>query len=321
MTARVGKPGQLSRSAVRRRFDRAALKFDDADFVHRQAADGLLERMLPMRLEVKRVLDAGAACGDASRVLRRRFRGSHIISLDLSLAMLQAARRARSRFSRISELQADAMALPIRSDSIDLVFANLLLPWIDDLGSFLAGVARVLRKDGLFVFSTLGPDSLAELRDAWRAIDDAEHVNPFMDMHNVGDALVQAGLREPVVDVEHLTVTYGSVQSLFSDLTDAGARNCLQGRARGLTGRGRSRPCAGRWKRASTMPGLPSRWNWCSGMPGAAGQADRQANSGLRRRALAGDRVRLILRRLTPRLSYCNKRGLQYEIVANCLHA
>ncbi len=131
------------------------------------------------------------------------------------------------------------MALPIRSDSIDLVFANLLLPWIDDLGIFLAGVARVLRKDGLFVFSTLGPDSLAELRDAWRATDDMEHVNSFMDMHNVGDAVMQAGLREPVVDVEHLAVTYSSVQSLFSDLTGAGARNCLQGRARGLTGRGR----------------------------------------------------------------------------------
>ncbi|MEX0976500.1 MAG: methyltransferase domain-containing protein [Woeseia sp.] len=192
-----------------------------------------------MQIEVKRVLDAGAAHGHASRVLRRRFRGSHVTSLDLSFGMLQAARRARSRFARISELQADAMALPIRSDSIDLVFANLLLPWIDDPGSFLAGVARVLRKDGLFVFSALGPDSLAELRDAWRTIDDAEHVHPFMDMHNVGDALMQAGLREPVVDVEHLTVTYGSVQSLFSDLTDAGARNCLRGRARGLTGRGR----------------------------------------------------------------------------------
>ncbi len=131
------------------------------------------------------------------------------------------------------------MSLPIRSGSIDLVFANLLLPWIDDLGSFLAEVARVLRKDGLFMFSSLGPDSLAELRDAWRAIDDVEHVNSFTDMHNVGDALMQAGLREPVVDVEHLTVTYGSVKSLFSDLTDAGARNCLQGRARGLTGKAR----------------------------------------------------------------------------------
>ncbi len=239
MTKGSDKLGQLSRSDVRRRFDRAASKFANADFVHRQAADGLLERMLPMQLEVKRVLDAGAACGHASRALRRRFRGSHVISLDLSLDMLRAARRARSRFSKISELQADAMALPLRSDSIDLVFANLLLPWIDDLGSFLAGVARVLRKDGLFVFSTLGPHSLAELRDAWRDIDDAEHVNLFMDMHNVGDALMQAGLREPVVDVENLTVTYGSVQSLFSDLTDAGARNCLRGRTHGLTGRGR----------------------------------------------------------------------------------
>jgi malonyl-CoA O-methyltransferase len=238
-TIRKVMPGQLRYRDVRRRFEQAADTYARADFVPRHMADGLLERILPMRIEVKRALDAGSAGGSASRELRRRYKGSHIVSLDIAPGMLHAARKARSRFARISELQADATLLPFRDGSLDLVFANLLLPWIDDLPVFLAGVARVLRKDGLFVFSTLGPRSLRELREAWQTVDDAEHVNAFPDMHDIGDAVMQAGMREPVLDVEYLTVSYSSVQALFADLTAVGGRNCLRGRAAGLTGRSR----------------------------------------------------------------------------------
>lgn len=231
------KPGSLAPRDVRRRFDRAAASFDRADFVHRHAADGMLERMSPMLVDVEHILDAGAATGAASRVLAKRFRRSRVVSLDASLRMLRRARKSRSRFSRIEEIQADAALPPLRTGSIDLVFANMLLPWIDDVPAFFGSVARVLRKDGLFVFSSLGPDSLKELREAWRAIDDDQHVMTFSDMHDVGDALVQAGLREPVLDVDYLKLTYEDVPSLFADLTATGGRNTLRGRRRTLTGR------------------------------------------------------------------------------------
>lgn len=199
----------------------------------------MLERMLPMTVEVRRILDVGAATGKSSRQLARRFRRSRVVSLDASMNMLRRARRGRSRFARVTELQADALALPLPSGSMDLVFANLLLPWIDDLPAFFSGVARVLRKDGLFVFSTLGPDSFAELREAWRTVDEGEHVSRFPDMHDVGDAAVRAGLRDPVLDVDWLTLEYGSTDTLLRDLTAAGARNSLHGRGSGLSGRGR----------------------------------------------------------------------------------
>lgn len=220
---------------VRRRFDRAAGEFEHADFLHRTAAEGIFDRLAPIQIRPRCVIDLGCASGRDSRLLAKRFRGSRIIGLDLSAGMLRQARSARPWLAKIREIQAHACALPFVSGCADLVFANLLLPWIDDVPTFLTEVARVLRKDGLFVFSSLGPDSLGELRAVWRNIDSHEHVNRFDDMHDIGDSLLQQGLRDPVLDVDHLLVEYRDLKSLFRDLTRSGARNSLVRRRRSLT--------------------------------------------------------------------------------------
>lgn len=195
-----------------------------------------------MLIDAKRILDAGSATGSAARELTRIYRGSHVVSLDHSLEMLKAARKSRGRFTRVSELQADAAALPLKSGSIDLAFANMLLPLVGSAGDverLCREINRVLREGGLFAFSSLGPDSLMELRHAWAQVDQGEHVNAFMDMHDVGDALVRSGLRDPVLDVDYLTVTYPDADALIGDLTRAGARNALAARRGTLTGRRR----------------------------------------------------------------------------------
>lgn len=231
--------GKLKPTLVRRRFDRAATQFAGADFVHRRSADGLLQRMLPISMQPQLVLDIGSALGEGSRMLAKHFKKARIVSLDTSASMLGAAHKARGWFSRVRELQADARQLPLQTGSVDLVFANMLLPWIDNLPACLEEVARVLRPDGTFLFATLGPDSLTEIRQAWRNIDDGLHVHEFPDMHNLGDAIVRAGLRDPVLDIDYLTVTYRNTEALFSDLAAAGARNSLLGRRQSLTGKGR----------------------------------------------------------------------------------
>jgi malonyl-CoA O-methyltransferase len=261
---------------VRRRFDRAAAGFESADFVHRHAAAGLLERLVPMTLTVERVLDAGSAAGGASRALAKTWRKSRVVSLDLSMCMLRKARASRSRFARISELQADATQLPLADGTIDLVFANMLLPWSIDPAGFLFEVRRVLRKEGLFAFSTLGPDSLREVRDAWAEVDADEHVNAFPDMHDVGDLVTRAGLSDPVVDVDYLTVAYRSSDALLRDLTNAGARNCLERRRRTLTGKQRFARMQAALQSRFGGDGLPLRLElvfghaWGSGPPAAA---------------------------------------------------
>ncbi len=235
------RPGTLSLHDVQRRFNKAAAGFDDVDFVHRKTADGLMDRLKPVIIDVKCILDLGGATGSASRHLSKRFKRSRVVVLDASREMLQAANRKRTWFSRVTMLQGDAMALPLRTGCVDLVFSNLLLPWLDDLQAAFTEVARVLRAGGLFVFSTLGPDSLSALRDAWASVDDGRHVSPFADMHDVGDGLVRAGLREPVLDTDFLNVSYRDTATVFRDLTLAGARNCLSGRTKALTGKERFR--------------------------------------------------------------------------------
>jgi malonyl-CoA O-methyltransferase len=224
---------------IQRRFDRAAASFDDADFVHAVTRDGLLARLEPLILEARSILDLGAATGSTGRLLRKRFRRAHIVSLDASHRMAARALAGKGWLSRGSAVQADASRLPFGDGVFDLVIANQLLPWIPDPGPAFAEVARVLRPGGVFAFATLGPDSLAELRRAWARVDDGAHVHTFADMHDIGDGIVRAGLADPVLDVDRLTVSYDDADRLFSDLAGAGARNVLPDRARGLTGRRR----------------------------------------------------------------------------------
>jgi malonyl-CoA O-methyltransferase len=200
----------------RHRFDRAAASFDAADFVHATTRDGLFARMAPMKVDARTIIDLGSATGSSAQQLSKIFRRSTIIPVDLSHAMLKRAVRRSPWFTKTRPVQADARLLPFVDHSIDLVFANLLLPWIRDRERVFSEVARVLSENGLFMFSTLGPDSLRELLHGG-----------FADMHDVGDELVGAGLLDPVLDVDRLTVTYQDPQSLNQDLKAIGATDCL----------------------------------------------------------------------------------------------
>lgn len=232
-------PYAIDSRAVERRFDRAAGTFDDADFLHALTRDGLFSRLEPMTIDAGTVADLGCGTGAAIRPLAKLYRGARILGVDRSQGMLDRCRKRRLWLTKAEFVKADARDLPFDDHSVDVVFANLLLPWIDELAPLAREVSRVLRKDGLFAFSTLGPDTLGTLRDAWAAIDETVHVNRFVDMHDVGDGLARNGLRDPVLDVDRTTVTYENAAGLFRDLTASGARNALARRRAGLTGRDR----------------------------------------------------------------------------------
>lgn len=283
MIASNEKPTPNARD-VRRRFDRAAVSFDDADFVHSVTRTGLLARLDPVVVTANTVVDLGCATGTATRPLARRFRRAHIVSVDVSAAMLARARRKRPWFARHSLVQADAAALPFADHSIDVVFANLLLPWIADPGAVFAEIARVLKAEGLFAFATLGPDSLDELRQAWRRVDSGAHVFRFPDMHDVGDAALRAGLRDPVLDVDHLSVSYEEPEQLLRDLTASGARNSLGQRARCVVPPSRFREMLARLETMRTAGLLVFEFElvyghcWGPGRPAARGEVSIDVN-------------------------------------------
>ena len=222
---------------VQRRFDRAAEGFDSADFAHAHVRGGLLERLEPLEVAPGLVLDLGSATGSAAFELARRYRKSRVVAIDASRDMTRQVASRRRWLSKVHAVQADARALPIPDHSAALVFSNLLLPWIGDPDTVFGEVARVLKKDAPFIFSALGPDSLKTLKEAFESVGADPRVNVFPDMHDIGDGLVRAGLRDPVLDVDRLTIDYSSAQSLFKDLTATGARNALAARRPALLGR------------------------------------------------------------------------------------
>lgn len=218
---------ELDQVALRHANDRIAANFDATDFLCAETRARLLERLGLMTLKPKRILDLGGATGAARSVLKQLYPEAEIINLDWSDAMLK-----RDRGDRVC---ADAHALPLADNTMDLVVSNLMLPGCADPAGVFREARRVLRVPGLLLFNTVGPDTLKLLRRAWADVDEAPHVHVFADMHNVGDALVQAGFREPVMDVEALNINYRELPRLFDDLRAIAGTNRLQHRRRGLT--------------------------------------------------------------------------------------
>jgi malonyl-CoA O-methyltransferase len=231
-------PPLLDRAAILNHFARASSTYDGAALLAERLRSQLIERLDWIAFAPESVLDLGCGTGHGAALLAARWPRARVVALDASPAMLrEAARRGEAR--RIERLLAEAEAMPLPDASVDLVFSNLMLPWCEDIDAVFAEVARVLRPQGLFTFTTFGPDTLKELRAAWEAADDAQHVHPFTGLHDLGDGLVRAGLSEPVLDVSRYTLTYPDVGALMRDLKATGAQNAAGGRQRGLTGRGR----------------------------------------------------------------------------------
>lgn len=230
---------RLDKRRLRGHFARAARTYDAAAVLQREVADRALARLDAIRHRPRSVLDAGCGTGYALRALARRFKGARVTGVDVAQAMLVEARRQAGWFKARPYVCGDIEALPFPDAGFDMVFSNLALQWCEPeraMGEFL----RVLGPGGLLMFTTFGPDTLRELRAAWRAADPGGvHVHAFFDMHDLGDALLRVGFAEPVMDVERFTLTYADVAGVLRDLHGIGAHNAARGATRALTGKRR----------------------------------------------------------------------------------
>jgi malonyl-CoA O-methyltransferase len=234
---------ELDQPQVRASFDRASATYEAAAVLQARVADELVTRLEPFNFKPEVVVDLGAGTGRMTRVLKKRYRQAMVIAVDIAPGMLQEARRHQQLFRRFERVCADAVRLPLADASVDLLVSSLMLQWCDPPDEAFAEIRRVLKPEGFVAFSTFGPDTLRELRSAWAEADGADealnHVNHFTDMHDVGDALVRAGLSEPVLDVDRMVVTYPDAIALMRELKAIGAHNVTAGRPRGLLGRAR----------------------------------------------------------------------------------
>ena len=252
---------------VARSFARAAEYYDDVAVLQRQTGDELLDRLSLVTIQPRCVLDLGVGTGRNLISLAERYPKAQLLAMDIAPAMLQQAKQTYRQSEGLKRwlptskkpqyIAGDAENLPLADNSVDLIFANLALQWCDPRSSF-AEIQRVLRPDGLVMFTSLGPDTLHELRQAWAEVDDYPHVNMFYDMHDIGEAMMESGLAEPVLDTDRYILTYDSVMALMTDLKVLGASNVNSGRRRGLTGKQALKDMASAYEQHRTDVLLPA---------------------------------------------------------------
>lgn len=247
---------------VRRAFSRAASSYDAAAALQREVEKRLLESLdyLESR-QPQVVLDVGSGTGHASAVMKKRWPKAQVIALDLAQPMLREAKKQAGWWKPFSRVCGDAQALPVLDQSVDVIFSNLCLQWVEDLPAVFAGFRRALKPGGLLLVSTFGPETLIELRDAFAAADDVPHVSRFAPIAQFGDALMMSGFRDPVLDRDLFTLTYDDLTALMRELQAIGATNARQDRRHTLTGRGRFDAARAAYEPLRREDGkLPSSW-------------------------------------------------------------
>ena len=241
----------IDKVRVRTSFDKAAKSYDAAAILQKSVRDEMLSRLDLVKITPQTILDMGCGTGHASLALAKHFKNSQVISLDIAMGMLKKA-QAISPLQSVKQLFglnrqqyvcADIEYLPIADNSIGLLWSNLAVQWCNDLDLVFTEAQRILQPEGLLMFSTFGPDTLKELRTSItssgiHAGEEHVSVSRFIDMHDIGDALVRAGFSAPVLDVERYTLTYDDVMGVMRDLKAIGAHNAADGRVRGLQGKG-----------------------------------------------------------------------------------
>ncbi len=220
--------------AVRRVYDRTGPDYGEASEAAREIFRRLIGRLDYFSIKPSAVLDLGCGTADSLRILKRRYRGSFLTGLDISMGMLRQSKTRLSVLKKTALVQADAHQLPYGDKSFDLIVSNLLLLFCPQPESVFREINRVLKPGGALLFTTLGPDSMKSLLDCMHRIDPASQRLAFVDMHDIGDVMMRAGLAQPVLDIEYLRLTYPTVPDMLTELRACGGANSAIGRRHGL---------------------------------------------------------------------------------------
>lgn len=227
----------LETKEVSESFSKAAKNYEASAFLQKEVASRLLERLELMNVIPQRVLDAGCGTGFCSRKLKKRYKKAKIVGVDIAPGMIECADKKNSLFNKIEYHCADINKLPFDNNHFDLVFSNLAIQWIMEPKLAFLELNRVLKPGGILIFSSMGEETLSELKQSWLAVDKQIHVNHFFDMKQVGDQVFSSNFENTVMDRDIITMTYQTMVGLMKDLKAIGANNLNSERSKGLMGK------------------------------------------------------------------------------------
>ena len=216
-------------SKIRSTFNDAASNYDDNAFLQSEIANRLAEKLKVISIKPQTIIDLGSGTGLLSNKTAEIFPNANLICVDF-------AQQSLLKNPQNLKVCANAYELPFASNSVDFIVSNLMMQWCPDLKALFNECFRVLKPEGLILFTTFGPDTLKELKRSWSAVDSSAHVNNFIDMHDIGDQMLQSGFQSPIMEMENITLTYEKVLDLMHDLKSIGAQN-VDSRSKALTGK------------------------------------------------------------------------------------
>jgi malonyl-CoA O-methyltransferase len=216
-------------SKIRNTFNTASSNYNDNAFLQNEIANRLAEKLKVISIKPQIIIDLGSGTGLLSNKTAEIFPNANLICVDF-------AQQSLLKNSQNLKVCANAYELPFASNSVDFIVSNLMMQWCPDLKALFNECFRVLKPEGLILFTTFGPDTLKELKRSWSAVDSSAHVNNFIDMHDIGDQMLQSGFQSPIMEMENITLTYEKVLDLMHDLKSIGAQN-VGSRSKALTGK------------------------------------------------------------------------------------
>lgn len=287
----------LDFARVRRAFSAAAPAYEAIARLQAGIGDELYERLDVVQAAPSRVLDVGSGTGRLAARLKQRWPQAEVLCVDVAVGMLRQARKRAGLFKPLRRIAGDARALPLTDRSVDLLVSSLCLQWLDDPAPAFREFARVLRPGGWMLFTTFGPDTLRELREAWAAVDGGVHVHRFLDVMDIGNSVMAQGFSHPMFDVERHASHYPDVRSLMQELKGIGAGNADQGRRRGLTGRRAFAAMQSHYECLRGPKGLPASWEVIYGQAQAPAEGQPLRRGGAEMARFDVESMRAALRR------------------------
>jgi malonyl-CoA O-methyltransferase len=222
---------------IRHAFNQSSFSYDEHAKIQREIGERLFERLDYLKINPRYILDLGSGTGYFALLLKKRYPKGQIIALDLSSAMLIKGKKRQTWTKKWFSVSGDMHKLPLASGIFDLVFSNQAIHWSCSFDGLFAELHRVMNINGCLMFSSLGPDTFSEIKQAWLNVDTYQHTMDFIDMHDIGDILLRKQFLDPVVDMEKISVHYPSLRNLMDALKSQGVRNMNKSRNPGLTGK------------------------------------------------------------------------------------